>query len=122
MARMSHESGLTVEVAQDTVTVPAPAKRTRRRRRQPTVVITRRQADRFVGTRIPEVLEHQGLRRPWFAAQMGYDESAVSLVLNGRRRITPEFARRAVAVLRLPASILFVEGDREGDAPPRVAI
>jgi hypothetical protein len=111
---MTLSSGATVEVALDT---PKPL---RRRRRQP-YTVTREQADRYVGTRIPEVLEYQGLRRPWFARQMGYDDSAISLVLNGRRRITPEFAARAVMVLRLPPSILFIErgaldDDREGVA------
>ena len=89
----------------------------RRRSAPPTFLVTRSQAARYVTTRIPEVIAWHGLRRPWLAEQMGYDLSGLSLVLSGKRPITPRFVTAACTVLRLPPSILFVERD---DARPRL--
>jgi hypothetical protein len=90
--------------------------RLRRPRRRalpgPKLVVSRAQADRYIGSHIDAVLQFQGLRRPWLAEQMGYDQSALSLVLNGKRRITPSFVISACWALRVPPSVLFIERDR----------
>lgn len=87
---------------------------TRRRSTQVTLLVSRSQAARYIGTRIPEVIDTQGLRRPWLAEQMGYDLSGLSLVLAGKRPITPRFVTAACTVLRLPPSVLFIERDHPG--------
>jgi hypothetical protein len=111
MERLTEESvgmdtldGAAVEAAPEPVKTPV----TRRRHKPLRAVVTRRQADRYTGTTILSIIEWRGLRRQVVAAKMGYDDSALSLVLNGRRRITPTFVERAVAVFDLPPNILFL--------------
>lgn len=82
---------------------------TRRRTpyRPPRPVVTSQDAAQFDVDNLRDIIEYQGVRRPWLAKQMGYHDSWLSLILSGRRRPTPAFIARACSVLHLPPHILF---------------
>jgi hypothetical protein len=65
------------------------------------------EAAHYSRTRIKDVAEARGIRLPWLAGQMGYSRTYLHMVLNGRRRITPQFVQAACRVMALPASVLF---------------
>ena len=61
----------------------------------------------YVGSRIAEIIDYQGLRPVWVAEQMGYHRTYFNRVLRGEKPISDEFVRRAVAFFHLPADMLF---------------
>lgn len=59
------------------------------------------------------VLESQERSGSWLARRCGKSPSYVSLVIDGKRRPSAEFKRRAAEALGVPESILFPASESE---------
>lgn len=62
-----------------------------------------------MGTKLAEVLDAQGRRRDWLAAQTGYSAPLVTLICQGKRNPSPEFRTRAAEALGVDEAELFPE-------------
>lgn len=65
----------------------------------------------YTGTHIRQVLARRERSARWLALKMGISPSLMSLTLDGKRKITPQFVERACAVLDLPPEALFFSAD-----------
>ena len=63
------------------------------------------------GSELRSVLEAQGRRKDWLAAQAGIHPSLLSHAMAGRRSVTEDVAERMAAALQVPFFLLF---DRSG--------
>jgi plasmid maintenance system antidote protein VapI len=62
---------------------------------------------RYSGTELNRVLDAQGRRRAWLAAQLGVTVRYVHYVCRGERPLTPGMADRAASVLGVEPSIFL---------------
>lgn len=60
-----------------------------------------------MGTNLAEVLQRQGRRRDWLAAQLGVDKSTVTKWCKGERTPGPEHRSRVAQVLDVPEDEVF---------------
>jgi hypothetical protein len=58
-------------------------------------------------THLAKVLEQQGRRRGWLAAQTGVSNALVTLICQGKRNPSAEFRARAAEALGVPEVDLF---------------
>lgn len=58
-------------------------------------------------TKLAQVLDAQGRRRDWLAAQTGVSAPLVTLIAQGKRRPSDEFKKAAAAALDVPVETLF---------------
>lgn len=65
-----------------------------------------------MGTKLAEVLEEQGRRRDWLAAQTGVSAPLVTLICQGKRRPSSRFQQRAAHALGLTTDELFPEVEK----------
>jgi transcriptional regulator with XRE-family HTH domain len=61
----------------------------------------------YTGTHIPALLERMGWTHAELAGRMGYSRPSITLVLSGRRGISPQFVAAACGAFGLPAASLF---------------
>lgn len=59
------------------------------------------------------ILRQRGVKRQWFAAQMGVSFSSLWNYINGYDRLPPTFIERASQVLGIPASFFPVPEPRD---------
>lgn len=62
-------------------------------------------------THLAEILDAQGRRRDWLAAQTGVSPSLVTMISRGQRSPSADFRRRAAEALGVPEDELFPEVD-----------
>jgi transcriptional regulator with XRE-family HTH domain len=67
--------------------------------------------DRYIGTRLPAIIEATGIRVEWLARQSGLHRSTIIKVIHGKRAITPAIVEAVCGALRLPPACVFI--DRE---------
>lgn len=62
---------------------------------------------RYKPTQLGPILDGQGRKRRWLAAQVGVSESLISKVIAGERTLAQTTAERIAVVLGLPLFLLF---------------
>jgi transcriptional regulator with XRE-family HTH domain len=60
-------------------------------------------------TRLFEILDARGIKRRWFARQVGIHESTLSRIEKGKRAIPPRLMPAAARILQVPESMLFYD-------------
>lgn len=61
----------------------------------------------YDSTLLFETLSEQGRSQEWLAKKTGYASNYVRQIKMGRKKATPEFARKVCAVLQMPLASLF---------------
>lgn len=60
----------------------------------------------FDPSKLRRLMEHQGRRHDWLAAQTAYSDAYVSRVLSGEVAMSAKFAERAAAALGVPVEFI----------------
>jgi antitoxin component HigA of HigAB toxin-antitoxin module len=64
-------------------------------------------ATRYIATNLGSVLDQQGRKVIWLAAQLGVSHPLVSMVISGKRTISAEHAELAAMALDTPVEDIF---------------
>lgn len=66
-----------------------------------------------VGTFLKECIQAMKIKNKDFAAYIGYEESNLSALCHGRRKLTPELALKLARIVRIPAELWLAIQNRE---------
>jgi plasmid maintenance system antidote protein VapI len=67
----------------------------------------------YSGIKLNRIIDAQGRRRAWLAAQLGITVRYIHYICRGERTLTPDLAERAAALLGVPSSLFLAVELRE---------
>jgi antitoxin component HigA of HigAB toxin-antitoxin module len=71
--------------------------------------VSRQRTATLRATNLTSVMQQQGRSLAWLGKQCGVSSVHVGRICSGKRRVTPEMARRSSDLLGVPVHLLFAE-------------
>lgn len=73
--------------------------------------------ERYRATNLGEVMQAQGRRQTWLAAQLGVHKSLITHILKGRRSVARDSGERIASLMGVPFFVLFELSDETNLSP-----